>query len=516
MAHFNFSMKSTFFWKTMQTIEDAITKIKNTLQLSKTELFPYQEEGIRWMLSHELSQTNSLKPVGLLGDDPGLGKTIQTISLILGNPVGKTLIVVPVSIIEQWRQAIHKLLPKAIIRVHHGAKNMFMSNKEIERHPCQIVITGYHQIYNVVDKKFQPTVLHTFNWGRIILDECHTIRNQTTKAYMGAFQLKSRCRWGLSGTPLQNKVDDLKSIFSFLHFSKTEISDEFDTLRRTYILRRNRSIVADKYKNLSVNIINIPFDNEEERKFYQEVRAEIRSEYLRIIHDDGQTKMMELFELLLRLRQATIHPNIVINGLAKKYKIDQPRLWSRPSTKETKLIQLFKQHVDNDKSIIICHYQQEMDIIQNSISKAFPNLKIAKFNGAMNLSARETCVKRCMEGNVDVLIMQILCGGVGLNLQIFNKVYTLTPDWNPANEIQAIARCHRIGQQNDVEVFKIVIDEDELMTIDQLLLNVQSKKRTLMAECLGDPSLEFSEQFIHSAKSSNMGLTFRDFKTLLK
>jgi len=499
----------------MQTVQGALTKIKNALQLSNITLFPYQEEGIQWMLSHELSNNHLLKPVGLLGDDPGLGKTLQTISLIIGNPVGKTLIVVPVSIIEQWRQAIQKILPYTKIHIHHG-KSMFTSKKEIMQHPCEIVICGYHQIYNVCDKKFYPTVLHNYVWGRIILDECHTIRNANTKAFIGAMSLNSLCRWGLSGTPLQNKVDDLKSIFSFLHFSKTEQSEQFDHLRRTYILRRNRTIVAEKFKNLTVNIVNIPFDNEEERQFYKDVRQEIRSDYLRIIHEDGKTKMMELFELLLRLRQAAIHPNLVINGLAKKYSIEKPKLWSIPSTKETKLIELFGKHAERDKTIIICHYQQEMDIIQNALSKAFPNLKIAKFNGSMNLPTRDACVKKCMDSNVDVLIMQILCGGVGLNLQIFNKVYTLTPDWNPANEIQAIARCHRIGQERDVEVFKIIIDEDDTMTIDQLLLNVQSKKRALMAEYLSDSSLEFSEKFKYSAKSSKMGLTYHDFKMLLK
>jgi SNF2 family DNA or RNA helicase len=281
-------------------------------------------------------------------------------------------------------------------------------------------------------------------------------------------------------------------------------------------MRRNRSIVAEKFKNLSVNIVNIPFDNDEERKFYGEVRDEIRSEYLRIMQDDGKTKMMELFELLLRLRQATVHPNMVIKGLATKYKIASPKLWTRPSTKETKLVELFQQHTKSDKTIIICHYQQEMDMIHNALAKAYPTLKIAEFNGSMNLTARDACVRQCMHGNVDVLIMQILCGGVGLNLQVFNKVYTLTPDWNPGNEIQAIARCHRIGQERDVEVFKIIIDEDEHTTVDQLLLNVQSKKRALMAECLQDPTLEFSEQFKYTGNLSKMGLTFKDFRTLLK
>jgi len=500
----------------MSALESALARIENTLKASKLELFPYQKDGVKWMLSHELSIDGMLKPVGLLGDDPGLGKTLQTISLIIGNPVGKTLIVVPVSIIQQWRQAIMRILPKAIIRVHHGSYGLFQSHTEIDAHPCEIVITGYHQLFKAVDKKFQPTVLHSYTWGRIILDECHTIRNHQTNAYMGAFALRARCRWGLSGTPLQNKMDDLKSIFTFLHFSKSEISTQFDYMLRTYIMRRNRSIVSEKFKNLSVNIVNVPFDNEEERKFYGEVRDEIRSEYLRIIQDDGKTKMMELFELLLRLRQATVHPNMVIKGLATKYKIASPKLWTKPSTKENKLVELFQQHSKSDKTIIICHYQQEMDMIHNALSKAYPTLKIQEFNGSMNLTKRDECVRKCMHGNVDVLIMQILCGGVGLNLQVFNKVYTLTPDWNPGNEIQAIARCHRIGQERDVEVFKIIIDEDEQITVDQLLLNVQSKKRALMAECLRDPTLEFSEQFKYTGNLSKMGLTFKDFRTLLK
>lgn len=499
----------------MKNIEEALTHIKISLAVIKLELFSYQEEGVRWMLSHELCNNNTYKPVGLLGDDPGLGKTLQTISLILGNPVGKTLIVVPVSIIEQWKQSIQKIVPNLKIRVHHG-KTMFKSDKEIEKNPCDIVITGYHQIYTIIDKKFHPSILHSYNWGRIILDECHIIRNQHTKAFQGALSLKARCRWGLSGTPLQNKLDDLRSIFSFLHFTKMEISGQLEQLRRIYILRRNRSIVSDKFKNLTVNIINVPFDNEKERNFYKEVRQEIRSEYLRIIDEDENTKMIELFELLLRLRQATIHPNIVINGLAKKYNIEKPKSCNIISTKQNKLIELFGQHIENDKSIIICHFKDEMDIIHATLSKTYPNLKIGIFNGSMNLAARDACVKKCMEGGIDVLIMQILCGGVGLNLQIYNKVYTLSPDWNPANEIQAFARCHRIGQMRDVEVYKIVIDEEDDMTIDQLLLNVQSKKRLLMAEYLGDTSLEFNEKFRNSYKSSKMGLTFRDFKTLLK
>jgi SNF2 family DNA or RNA helicase len=261
--------------------------------------------------------------------------------------------------------------------------------------------------------------------------------------------------------------------------------------------------------------VNVPFDTKQEREFYGKVKMEVRQEYLRIMEEDGKNKMMELFELLLRLRQATVHPNIVIGGLAKKFSIDNPKLWEGHSTKESKLIDMFRQHVEGDKTIIVCHYTDEMDMIHNALQKNYPLLKLEKFNGLMNLTARDNCVAKCMNGEVDVLIIQILCGGVGLNLQVFNKVYILTPDWNPGNEIQAIARCHRIGQTRDVDVYKIIIAEDEIPTIDQLLLNVQTKKRALMAECLDDRSLEFNERFQYSSTKITSGLSFQDFRQLL-
>jgi SNF2 family DNA or RNA helicase len=110
------------------------------------------------------------------------------------------------------------------------------------------------------------------------------------------------------------------------------------------------------------------------------------------------------------------------------------------------------------------------------------------------------------------MVIQILCGGVGLNLQMFNKVYLVSPDWNPANEIQAIARCHRIGQKTDVEVIKIVVRLDDAKpTIDEKIILIQQKKRELMADHLSDDTLLFNERI-----RGSMNLTMKDFSFLLK
>jgi SNF2 family DNA or RNA helicase len=176
----------------------------------------------------------------------------------------------------------------------------------------------------------------------------------------------------------------------------------------------------------------------------------------------------------------------------------------------SKIIELFSNHSTTDKSMIICHYQEEMDLINNYLSKAFPNLNIRQFNGSMSLNQRNDCITSCMRGDVDVLLIQILCGGVGLNLQVFNKVYINTPDWNPSNEIQAIARCHRIGQQQNVDVYKLIIIDPEISSIDGNILNIQHNKRKLMAEYLSDQSLEFNGTYQY-----NSGLTANDFRRLL-
>jgi DNA repair protein RAD5 len=148
------------------------------------------------------------------------------------------------------------------------------------------------------------------------------------------------------------------------------------------------------------------------------------------------------------------------------------------------------------------------------LKAAVPELRIEIFDGSLSLEERTAMVSRARNGDIDCMIVQIMAGGVGLNLQMFQRVYITTPDWNPSNEIQAIARCHRIGQTSDVEVVKLVIKgESDNPSIDERIIFVQQSKRNLMADHLKDETLRFNESI---RGSSSLNLSMRDIAYLLK
>jgi SNF2 family DNA or RNA helicase len=362
-------------------------------------------------------------------------------------------------------------------------------------------------------------------WELIICDEVHTIRNKNSKVFKGCHDIKAKYRWGLSGTPLQNKVDDLQTLFRFLHVGEVRIKDDLEGLKTECVMRRNRHILPDAYKGLDIHIDDIDFMDDEETNFYHNLKDEVRKEFIRVSQDEKNV-MSTIFELLLRLRQATIHPSLVYNGLYRKYAEDPEtdprdlkallskiRYWSkRPSTKMTKLLEYFINHTNITKSLIFSHFTEEAVLIRKFLLTDFPTLRVEIFDGSLSLEQRNDMIKRARNGEIDCMIVQIMAGGVGLNLQMFNKVYITTPDWNPSNEIQAIARCHRIGQMSDVEVIKIVIKEDgEKPTIDERIIMVQQNKRELMAHHLTDETLKFNENI-----KGSLNLTMKDFAYLLK
>jgi SNF2 family DNA or RNA helicase len=435
---------------------------------------------------------------------------------------GRNLIIAPVSLLNQWRDAARKIFPDKRIRICHGKSGSFQSVGEINKIDPFITIAPYSQTFKSSGGEYFPTVLHQTRWERVILDESHIIRNHKSKVFKGCSELKADIRWALTGTPIQNSINDLISIFKFLHIPQNTIKSDFDKLKQQLIKRRNKNIMAEEYKCLNLHIVDTEFLDTDEKKFYEWLKLYISNEFAKIEGEKHQ--MSAVFELLLRLRQATIHPKIVFNGLYRKliesngnkqsladiYR--QLKIWSnKPSTKITKLIEKFACHETNTKSLIVSHFTEESNIIYQFLKKSFLDLKIEIFDGSLSLDQRNDMVRRASAGEIDCMIIQIQCGGVGLNLQMFNKVYIVTPDWNPSNEIQAIARCHRIGQTSDVEVIKLIIHEDSTKpTIDEKIIFVQQIKRNLMADHLLDETLRFNER-----TTGKMNLSMKDFAYLL-
>lgn len=505
-------------------LNERMLAIKEKMSTAGYTLYNHQQEGIRWMLERELD--GAYFNGGFLCDDPGLGKTLQTLSLIAGNSEGgRNLIICPVSLLEQWRDAARKIFPDAKLRICHGPNGSFSNSKEIEESNPFITIASYSKVFDSEKGEYHKTPIHGVEWERVICDEIHTIRNKNSKVFKGCYDIKAKYRWGLSGTPLQNKVADLQTLFRYLHVSEVRIRDDMKTLKADYIMRRNRHILPDAYKGLNVHIDDLDFQNDEEKNFYHNLKEEVRKEFIRVSEYDDNI-MSTIFELLLRLRQATIHPSLVYNGLYRKYAedpdtdprdlkalISKIRYWSkRPSTKTMKLLEYFRGHTNDTKSLIFSHFTEEANMIFKFLKMEFPELRIEIFDGSLSLDQRNAMIKKARDGEIDCLIVQIMAGGVGLNLQMFNRVYITTPDWNPSNEIQAIARCHRIGQKSDVEVIKLVIrEEGEKPTIDERIISVQQNKRDLMADHLSDDTLRFNENIKRS-----LNLTMKDFVYLLK
>lgn len=478
------------------------------------KLQSHQEVGLKWLLNKEL---NDEYKGGLLCDDPGLGKTIQTAALMLGNPVNKTLIVVPTSVFSQWKDILTILNGGEKIYLHTGPKR---AQTILELYAMldkfNIALTTYGLIIDSFSKD-PTTILHAIKWDRIILDEGHYIRNPKTKIFKMACKFRTTYRWILTGTPIQNKIKDIASLFNFIGIPQTKIQDNIDNLISRYVLRRTKEILFnDEFTDYEIINHQCPFSTKKEQDLYEAIQRDAVKELLNT--EDEHKLQLLIIELVLRLRQASIHPSIAIKSLKKKF---PEKDWGTKFIFDdisTKIFQITEKIKESDGlSLVFCHFQEEMVMIQDYLSKS--NIHSEIYNGSLSIANREKIISKFSSENTKVkyrmynnklhrvtsnkptvLIIQIKAGGVGLNLQQFQNVFICSPDWNPSNEIQAIARSHRIGQNNTVKVHKFTLiknldfGDKKLSTIDQRILGIQFKKRLIMSELLNDNSLQFRDK----------------------
>lgn len=394
---------------------------------------PYQVEGVEWLLKRE---NLTLKfPGGLLCDEMGLGKTIQMISVLLQNPKPHTLIVVPKSIVNQWNSELKKFAPSLNVCVYDGPKRVFTSESDV----C---ICPYSVLIDLVDHP----------WNRIILDEGHEIRSPKSLIHKTCMSLKGDIKWILTGTPVFNKMRDFVSLCEFIGVSKKFVQAYFEEVRNEYVLRRT------KKQTVECDFVNVELEMyDEERELYERVYDMVkRGEY-------------EILEGLLRLRQISTCPRLYDAS------------WSYPSAKIDSLICMIRSH-PNEKTLVFTQFIGEAREIQR-------RLTIPVFSLDGRTKDRESIIHGFKESSAPaVFIIQIKAGGVGLNLQEATRVYITHPSWNPATELQAIARAYRTGQTQKVYVKKLIyVGVDE---VEHEIVNLQIKKSKLCSHVLSDVSLE--------------------------
>lgn len=440
------------------------------------ELYPHQVEGVKWMLKRE--QAENAHKGGFLCDEMGLGKTAQLIHVMIANRLRNTLVIVPKSIVTQWKNEIQNFAPQLSVFVYDGIKR----SKSVQNFVSSDVTICPYSLLTEGDP-----VIHKVNWGRVILDEAHEIRNRRSKRFKSAIKLSTSIRWLVTGTPVFNHVNDFVSLCGFLGIDRIDVQTQMDVIRDKYIIRRTKTkddVPECHFENVELEMY--PEEKDMYRYVFAESQEMIRDMMSRSqSHGNSTMYNMDILECLLRARQAMIWPQLYIDGMSKKTGEDMEP-WRGRSKKMETLFELINQHPD-EKTLVFCQFMGEMNYIQENLT-----CPVFRIDGSYSKERRELQLAEFNHGPQNsVFLIQVKAGGQGLNIQCASRVYITSPSWNPGTELQAIGRCHRSGQTREVYVKKLIYKGDEKFpSVDESIVALQVKKSHESAEVLADTRLK--------------------------
>lgn len=429
----------------------------------KAQLRPYQRKGVDWLLF--------LKKAGLgalLADDMGLGKTLQSIACI----DGRTLIVCPTSVLQSWADQIQQFRPGLKANLYHGTNRTLGDG---------ITLTSYG-ILRIDQEK-----LAEVDWTTVILDETQVIKNPDSQIAKAAHRLRGDFRIALSGTPIENRLDDLWSQFQFVNpgllWSRSEFTERFgdamrsgnprklDKLRqriRPFLLRRKKTEVAPELPPRTEVVLHCDL-SEEEQNLYRSVLASSRKEVLEKI--GGGASVFAALEMLLRLRQACCHPSLVPgSGLEAAF----------GSAKLNLLMESLEESLDlGHRALIFSQWTSLLDLAELRLNEK--NIRFSRLDGSTRNRDQVVSAFQKDDGP-PVMLLSLKAGGVGITLTAADHIYILDPWWNPAAEDQAADRAHRIGQENPVFIHRLVARD----TVEDKILQMQKKKKALSEGVISD------------------------------
>jgi SNF2 family DNA or RNA helicase len=461
---------------------------------------PYQREGVRWMLEREFDQ--NIKG-GFLCDEMGLGKTIEVIATMLGNQHARTLIVAPKTVLTQWRDEIRRFSGGNLTSLIWDGPNRTSNTDIIKRY--DVVLTSYGLLPRDND------ALQRVEWDRLVLDEGHEVRNPKAKSNIAIRDIKSRIRWIVTGTPIFNSIKDFVALCEILGIHRSQVQGLTKEVCDKYVLRRTKEDVCEHNERLALppcDFENVELEmNHEEKQIYRDVYENGQTTIRSIMGSANPgSHAMVMLECLLRARQAMIWPQLYLDGMAIKEDTD-PVIFKGTSKKLDTLMDLIQNH-PSEKSLIFCQFMGEMDEIQKRL-KMF-EIETYRIDGSVSKETREARIASFKASSIGcAFIIQVKAGGVGLNLQEATRVYITSPSWNPATEMQAIARAHRTGQDRKVVIKKLVYSgEAGLPSIEESIMQLQGHKATICAQVLNDPRLNSQ---IPAAKTK---ITIQDIRRL--
>jgi len=441
----------------------------------------YQCEGLAWMLFLQRFSFG-----GCLADDMGVGKTAQVLALLemrrelrsTGQPVAPSLIVVPKSLVFNWKEEAERFTPQLRVLDHTG-----MAREGNDFAAWDVILTTYGTLRRDV------LSLKDLEFDYVILDEAQAVKNADTESSKAVRLLRGRYRLGLSGTPVENHLGELWSLFEFLNPGMLGAASAFkvagstwrnpteDTRRllarslRPFILRRTKQQVAPELPPKSEQTIYCEMETAQ-RKLYDELRRHYRESLLKRIETEGMTKSkIQVLEALLRLRQAACHPALL-----------DPQRIRDPSAKLEALLAQLRQVLDEGhKALVFSQFTSLLKIVRERLDES--GIVYEYLDGAT--PDRQARVERFQtDPGCRIFLISVKAGGVGLNLTAAEYVFILDPWWNPAVESQAVDRTHRIGQQRPVFAYRLIARD----TVEEKILELQNSKRDLAAEIIGAES----------------------------
>ena len=425
-------------------------------------LRPYQERGVDWL--RFLCNTGL---GALLADDMGLGKTLQALCAV----EGRSLVVAPTSVMHNWIEEIRTRRPGLRHALYHGPGRQLDPEADI-------TITSYAVL------RLDIQALSAIEWDTCILDEAQAIKNPDSQVASAVRELRARCRIALTGTPVENRLEELWSQFAFLNpgllGSRRDFRERVAApiadgdpiatadLRkrlRPFVLRRLKRDVAPELPPRTEIVLHLELD-EREREVYESIRAATKREVVEKLDRGGN--VMAALEALLRLRQAACHAGLV------------PGQEFAGSSKVELLASRLEQATEEGhKALVFSQWTSLLDKIEPALRDldiAFTRLDGSTRDRAGVVSEFQS------ETGPPVLLISLKAGGTGLNLTAADHVFLVDPWWNPAVEAQAADRAHRIGQDRPVLIHRLVARG----TVEERILELQAAKRSLSEAALGE------------------------------
>jgi len=480
-----------------ELITDRMRFFIKYLEKAKLEFKQYQYDGVQWIINNELRAD---PPCGVRGgfiaDEMGLGKTIMMIGTMLCNYQPGTLVIVPPVLLDQWYIQIYKTTGHKSL-IYHGDNKKTITLEQLSK--ANIVITTYGAI-TLTKKQIESNVstpLHKIKWTRMIFDEAHHLRNKKTTRYISAKKLKTSCCWLVSGTPVQNKKDDFYSLCSMIGLPASYYTEtaNLKDLALSFILKRTKKQVGIQMTDVVANKNIVNWTNQTEMRLSEEIHSALA--FSHVSAEKGKKFVQGLagngaLPVLLCARQSCILPKLMAKRLDKLQQIvdihgDYTGAFDHSSKLDSVVLAILERKGNGCGKLIFCHFREEIDEIATRLLSGGITT-VSTFDGRTSNGKRS----EILNGNSEVLILQIQTGCEGLNLQEnYSEIYFVSPHWNPAVEDQAIARCHRIGQTKPVYVQRFEMEnfadeeqEIETLTVDNYVEFVQKRKRLIANECV--------------------------------